>query len=467
MYQKQVNLINLFRMAVDALAVMAAGYLSRYLMLNYLGGAWLISANLFVGSILIVMFLNNFLLGAAGFYDDRRSPAGLNMVFGLLRVSGLSWAMLCLAIAYSTRLAPFKTYLFLFGGLSFGMLLAERAVLRLAYGCYLSRGFNRRQVLIVGNSSRSRKIAASLGDQLSWGHEVIGFLAARNESPVGEKVLGTIDDFGDVLKQRSVDEVIFAVEGDPGFKLEPYLKLCRRMGITIRIVPALWEPEEVHVSVEKCQSVPLISFYQNNFSPTGLLYKRLLDLLGGLVGCALLAVMYPFVALAIKLDSPGPVFFRQKRAGMNGRVFELYKFRTMYVDAEARKAELMASNKMQGLMFKMENDPRITRVGAFLRKTSLDEFPQFLNVLRGEISLVGTRPPTLDEVAQYEDWHHRRISAKPGITGLWQISGRNEITDFDEIVKLDCQYMDNWQPSDDMKILFKTLKVVFSRHGAI
>jgi lipopolysaccharide/colanic/teichoic acid biosynthesis glycosyltransferase len=153
--------------------------------------------------------------------------------------------------------------------------------------------------------------------------------------------------------------------------------------------------------------------------------------------------------------------------GQHGRIFELIKFRTMCADAETKKAELMKDNQMNGAIFKVENDPRITRVGRFLRNTSLDEFPQFINVLKGEMSLVGTRPPTLEEVEKYRPEHLKRISAKPGITGMWQVSGRNKITDFDQIVELDCQYLDHWRFSEDLKIIFKTIFVVLQRKGAI
>jgi lipopolysaccharide/colanic/teichoic acid biosynthesis glycosyltransferase len=197
-----------------------------------------------------------------------------------------------------------------------------------------------------------------------------------------------------------------------------------------------------------------------------LFYKRILDFSGGIIGCLVMLLMYPFVAIAIKIDSDGPVFFKQKRVGRNGRVFMLYKFRTMYPDAEKRKKDLLQHNEMNGLMFKMKNDPRVTRVGRFLRKYSLDEFPQFINVLKGEMSLVGTRPPTSEEVARYEKWHRRRVSMKPGITGLWQVSGRNTIQDFDKVVGLDLKYLDGWRFSRDLMILFKTVWVVLSRRGA-
>ena len=194
--------------------------------------------------------------------------------------------------------------------------------------------------------------------------------------------------------------------------------------------------------------------------------KRLLDLVGALVGCVFLGILTVIVGPMIKLESPGPIFFAQKRVGRNGRIFKMYKFRSMYADAEERKKELMAQNEMNGLMFKMENDPRITKTGAFLRKTSLDEFPQFINILKGDMSLVGTRPPTLDEFAQYSPYHKKRLSFRPGLTGIWQVSGRSDITDFEEIVKLDVEYIDNWSFWLDIKILLKTFLEVFTQKGA-
>jgi lipopolysaccharide/colanic/teichoic acid biosynthesis glycosyltransferase len=175
---------------------------------------------------------------------------------------------------------------------------------------------------------------------------------------------------------------------------------------------------------------------------------------------------YPLVALAIKIDSAGPVLFSQERIGRNGRRFTFYKFRSMYRDAEERKEELAGRNEMSGPMFKLEDDPRITRVGRFLRKTSLDELPQFFNIVKGDMSLVGTRPPTADEFEKYNQRYRRRISMTPGLTGLWQTSGRSDIEDFDEVVKLDLQYIDNWSLWLDIKILLKTVAVVFSGKGA-
>ena len=194
--------------------------------------------------------------------------------------------------------------------------------------------------------------------------------------------------------------------------------------------------------------------------------KRCMDIVGGLVGCILSIPIIAIVAIPLKIESPGPLFFKQKRVGRNGRYFYIHKLRSMYMDAEERKKELMAQNEMNGLMFKMEDDPRVTKVGKFIRKTSIDELPQFFDVLRGDMSLVGTRPPTVDEYKQYESHHKRRLSMKPGITGLWQVSGRSNIEDFEEVVKLDVTYIDNWSLWNDIKILFKTVYVVFAGRGA-
>ena len=197
-----------------------------------------------------------------------------------------------------------------------------------------------------------------------------------------------------------------------------------------------------------------------------LFIKRVMDIAGGLVGILITAVVTVFVAPPLLIESPGPLFFSQVRVGKNGRRFKIYKFRSMYRDAEERKKELMAQNEMNGLMFKMENDPRITKVGHFIRKYSIDELPQFWNVLKGDMSLVGTRPPTLDEFLQYEPRYKRRLSIKPGITGMWQASGRSNIKDFEDVLALDLEYIDNWSLSLDIKILFKTVYVAVFAKGA-
>ena len=211
-----------------------------------------------------------------------------------------------------------------------------------------------------------------------------------------------------------------------------------------------------------------------------LFIKRAMDIAGGLVGCLLTGIVFIFVAPAIYISSPGPIFFSQERVGKNGKKFKMYKFRSMYLDAEERKAALMTQNKLgDAKMFKMDFDPRVignkilpdgtkkTGIGSFIRSTSLDEFPQFFNVLKGDMSIVGTRPPLIGEVSEYELHHRARLAIKPGITGMWQVSGRSDITDFEEVVKLDTQYISNWSVGLDIKILLKTILVVFKKEGSV
>jgi exopolysaccharide biosynthesis polyprenyl glycosylphosphotransferase len=279
--------------------------------------------------------------------------------------------------------------------------------------------------------------------------------------------LGCVDQLVDLCKQNPVDEVIFCLPRESFFQAEQHVLDLEELGITSRMVLHLCEDSRSRRELSFFHhEVPILTFHSKSLDAQQLFLKRLLDVAGAVVGLVLTLLLLPFVALAIKLDSRGPVFFSQERIGLNGRIFKCWKFRSMYIDAEARKAELLHHNEMKGSIFKISDDPRVTRVGKLLRKSSLDEFPQFWNVFRGEMSLVGTRPPTPDEVAGYENWQRRRISIKPGITGLWQVSGRNQISDFDEIVKLDIEYIERWSLWLDAKILLKTIWVVFVGRGA-
>ena len=240
------------------------------------------------------------------------------------------------------------------------------------------------------------------------------------------------------------------------------------MGVVTHIQLAALNELGKNQVVEEIAGYMVLSSSINIVSSWQLLVKRLMDIAGGLVGCIFTGIIYIFIAPIMKVKSPGPVFFSQVRMGKNGKPFKIYKFRSMYMDAEERKKELMEKNNIKdGLMFKMDDDPRIIKgIGHFIRKTSLDEFPQFWNILKGDMSLVGTRPPTMDEWDKYELHHRRRLAIKPGLTGMWQVSGRSEITDFEEVVELDTKYIEQWSIGLDIKILFKTVTVVFTGSGA-
>jgi len=236
------------------------------------------------------------------------------------------------------------------------------------------------------------------------------------------------------------------------------------MGIETHVAVDTYDHQEK--AIERLGAYRVLTYSPRIFEPTELFIKRVMDVAGGIVGSLVTVLLCLVIVPAIHLESPGPAIFKQVRIGRNGRRFCIYKFRSMYMDAEERKKELMKKNEMKGLMFKIKDDPRITKVGKFLRKTSLDEFPQFFNVLKGDMSLVGTRPPTEDEFLQYEEHHKRRLSLKPGITGLWQVSGRSDIHDFEEVVSLDLEYIDKWSVWLDIRLLIQTVYVVLFHRGA-
>lgn len=270
----------------------------------------------------------------------------------------------------------------------------------------------------------------------------------------------------DYLKHHQVDLVIFSVNHIDRKKIEHLIEAVSEMGIDSLITIDSFAIETLETKLEDFGTTSVIRLSPRLFTDGELLIKRLMDICGAIVGCLICILFGIIVAPLIFLEDPGPIIFKQKRVGRNGKYFYIYKFRSMYQNAEERLKDLQSQNEMQGFMFKMKNDPRITKIGKILRKTSIDELPQFFNVLEGSMSLIGTRPPTVDEYNQYSAHHKRRISIKPGITGLWQVSGRSEITDFEEIVRLDCFYIDHWSIAADIRILLKTFGAVFTGKGS-
>lgn len=446
------------------MCVIASGYAAYYL--DYYYRDSYTEGFIFITSVMVIIFVNNYLLGRFELYGEKSQLSNLNIFLSVIKAGIIQFLLLnTFVITIGFEVDP-RTFILIFTILTSLSIIMMRFMARFLTRSLSAKRFHSRQIVIVGSQERRGIVTDLLKNQLSWGHDVIGFLALDGKDLGQENVIGMLEDLPSLLKSRPIDEVVFALNADVKLDFGGYLDLCRKTGTPVRILPSLWSPAGPSVSVEHCQNIPFITFNIESFDAHGLLYKRGLDILGGLVGFIILVVIYPFIAVAIKLDSPGPVIFSQKRKGKHGRTFNLYKFRTMGEDAEKIKRELLAQNEMGGLMFKIENDPRITRVGKWLRKTSLDEFPQFINVLKGEMSLVGTRPPTLDEVEKYQTEHLKRIAAKPGITGMWQVSGRNKITDFEKVVALDCKYLDDWHFVDDLKILLKTVWVILLRKGA-
>lgn len=326
------------------------------------------------------------------------------------------------------------------------------------------------RVIAITMKDRAAHLVHNLDREEDWVRTLSGFIVMDEDMVSqeidGVKVVANAHTMMTYIKNEIVDEVYIDVNENIRKHLKPLVMNLEDMGITVHIrIEVLDGFDGYSTSLGTIGNIPVVTFANREFDYKELAVKRLMDIVGSLVGMLIMFVAMIFVVPAIKLESKGPVFFKQKRVGKNGRYFYIYKFRSMYQDAEERKKELMSQNEMSGLMFKMKDDPRITKVGKFIRKTSIDELPQFINVFLGDMSLVGTRPPTVKEFMQYEGHHKRRLSMKPGITGMWQAYGRKTVTDFEDIVKMDLEYIDNWSIGLDIKILFKTIASVVTTGG--
>lgn len=328
------------------------------------------------------------------------------------------------------------------------------------------------RMLLVTTREKVDKVIENIVSYNEW-NRILNGIVLIDEKSTGQMIEGVpvvadADTFIEYAIHHDIDEVFIMDDERRHINMtKPWIKELEEMGIIVDVNIDIFDMD-IHGKkmLSRVGKYAVVTFARNVFSIRQVVAKRLLDVIGSLVGMVLLGIATIFVAPAIKMESPGPVFFGQTRIGKNGRQFKFYKFRSMYQDAEKRKKELIEKNEVQGLMFKMTDDPRITKVGKFIRKTSIDELPQFWNVLKGDMSLVGTRPPTVDEFEQYEAKHKCRLSMTPGLTGLWQISGRSDIKDFDEVVELDMQYIDNWTITKDIKIIIKTVWVVLTGHGS-
>ena len=325
------------------------------------------------------------------------------------------------------------------------------------------------RVLLITESSILQSTIRRLQHQLDINYVLSGAVCmdkdAAGDEIRGVKVIANKDNLFDMVTTMPLDEVFIFTPSISQSNMGDIINSFGEMGVTVHFCVELAGAHGAS-SVGTYGNFSVVSYTRTSESYRGLLVKRIFDIIGAIVGLIITAIVTPFTAIAIRIDSPGPIFFSQVRIGRNGRRFKIYKFRSMYTDAEERKKELEADNEVQGLMFKMKDDPRITKVGAFIRKTSIDELPQFLNVLKGDMSLVGTRPPTEDEFAQYNQYYRRRISMTPGLTGMWQVSGRSDIDNFDDVVKLDLEYIDHWSIGLDIKIIVKTVGVVLFGRGA-
>ena len=344
--------------------------------------------------------------------------------------------------------------------------VTSRSALRWAFRVARARGLNVRYMLVVGDGPEARAFATRVERHPELGLQVIGFLASSSkavtrtgrshqERQVRTDVLGSIDEIEEILHARIVDEVAICLPRAAWAYAEPITSLCAEEGRIVRIPITGGSPVVNAGRVEDFDGITVLSLVYGPDRAVALASKRLIDLALGFVALVVVSPILIVVALAMLATDGGPVIFRQVRVGLHGRPFTIYKFRTMVRDAEERYEELAELSEIRGAAFKMTNDPRITRVGSFLRKTSIDELPQLINVVRGEMSLVGPRPAPPREVADYSIWHRRRLSMKPGITGLWQVTARSD-PDFDRRASLDLDYIDRWSLLLDLRIIART-----------
>lgn len=358
------------------------------------------------------------------------------------------------------------------------MVIGLQYVLRNGFKLYVKwrqeKNFYTKRLVILTMMDKVPEIMERLNLESMYDYKLKGWILLDAPDDMIEKeyygaqVMGNYFSMYDCLTQRVVDEVYINVPYRSGVHVGQVIERYEDMGLTVNLNVNIFDIDLKYAKKElrSLGGMYAITFQQSVVDMKMRVVKRIMDIAGALVGLVITGVVTIFLAPVLLLESPGPLIFSQTRVGLNGRKFKFYKFRSMYKDAEERKKELMAKNQMSGLMFKMDDDPRITKVGKFIRKTSIDELPQFWNVLKGDMSLIGTRPPTVDEFEKYKTQYKRRLSIRPGITGLWQATGRSDITDFEEVLKLDLEYIDNWSISLDIKILFMTVFGVLLRKGA-
>jgi exopolysaccharide biosynthesis polyprenyl glycosylphosphotransferase len=422
----------------------------------------------------LVIVIWSFLFFTYESYHSHRTVPLTREALTILRVVGVGTVLLA-TLAYLIPLRHLsRSWFALFVGLSAVLLVTEKILLRVIARWVRSKGLNYRTLLIVGTGRRATDIARMIVGHKYWGYKILGFVSDGHRLSNGwarYRIFGTVPDLRRILETgeiaEPIDEIVFAVTRKKLDEMKQIFLLCEELGIRTRVAMNFFQNRVARLEIEELEGVPFLTFTTTPSNESQLALKRALDVAVSLMVLGLAMPVLLAAALLIKFTSPGSVFFKQRRMGLNGRVFTLYKFRTMIADAHARRDEVAHLNEMGGPAFKMKDDPRVTPVGRWLRRFSLDELPQLWNVLKGDMSLVGPRPPIPEEVASYHRWHRRRLSMKPGLTCLWQISGRNEIADFDRWMKLDLQYIDNWSPSLDLKILLRTIPAVLSGKGAL
>jgi len=431
--------------------------------------AYQVPFRVYVPSVLALMAIIVFVYWMEGAYRPERGRNLSDELYILFRstlvgIAAMIFGIFLITPNYYSRL--------IFGYTGVAILLVigtSRAIERQIVNLRHKRGLGVERVLIVGAGEVARSLMRTIVARPELGYKIVGFVdddPRKSQTDIGRyPALGTTDSLPQVLSQNDVDEVIITLPWVSYRKIMRLMSQCEQANICVRIVPDLFQMAFSRVAVENLNGIPLLGTREPVLRDWQVFLKRVMDVLMASVVLVALSPLLLILAVAIRLDSPGPAIFKQRRVGRGGVEFTCFKFRSMFCDAESRVALLRDQNEATGPLFKMRNDPRRTRVGRILRRFSLDELPQFWNVLRGEMSVIGPRPALPSEVKEYAPWHQRRLEVPPGVTGLWQVSGRSDLT-FDEMVLLDVYYIENWSPFLDLRILLKTIPTAILGSGA-
>ncbi len=456
--QFRMQILQLKDMALFALALWLAHLIRSHWPAEWLGWRWdtIEPFEDFV-SLFLIVIPAPFILESQGFYKRPLNSPRM-ATFWMLFKTCLIVTIGVIMMMFLLRILLSRSVIILFGGISLVLLFLADELIRVVYKSKFGQFQIKRGFILVGTKEDTTRLRTELKDRMAEGIEIKAELDL-NQNAVEQLV--------ELLHEHSANGVIINAKHTYFGQIEKAIQACEMEGVEAWLMADFFKTQISRTTLDDFYGRPVMVFRTVPEDSWQGIAKQLIDLVGAFAIMVVAAVPFLIVALLIKLTSPGPIFFRQKRCGLNGRPFTMLKFRSMGTDAEQRKTELEALNEMAGPVFKVTNDPRVTPIGRVLRKWSIDEWPQFINVLRGEMSLVGPRPLPVDEVSRFDDLsHRRRLSVKPGLTCLWQVSGRNNVRDFKDWVRLDLEYIDNWSLWLDLKILWRTIPAVLMGAGA-
>jgi len=470
MLRRQAYIYSRIAIVID-LAITACSFLLTYYVRNNIPGliglyplgyyAWILFAILFLWAILLTSF---------GVYDFLKSRSLVNICLAILKTIVVGMTIIIVVLFLLRDHTISRVFLLSFGGLNFIFLASEKVFLTfLQKSAVQAKRYHWTQILVVGSGRGAECLVEMVEGNPHWGLKILGCLDF-DSSKVGKiirgcRILGLASNLQEFLRSHVVDQVVFSLPFKFWDRIPELLRACEEVGVSSHILAEFSHSGSVRIEASDLFGIPALSFSTTPEWGWAMLFKEIFDRVIAFFLLIILSPLFLVIVLGIKFSSPGPILFRQQRCGLNGRKFTLYKFRSMVENAEKMQEQIKDLNETAGPVFKIRSDPRLTTFGRILRRSTLDELPQLINVLKGEMSLVGPRPPILSEVEKYDIWQRRRLSVKPGMTCLWQVRGRSELS-FEKWMELDLAYIDNWSLWLDFKILWKTFPAVLSGRGA-